>query len=65
MLSVYCSLDRAITLPPPSGKLALKLLERSYLSVVLVACRYYANSRSIRPGISVVSVVLGIFRGTP
>ena len=65
MLSVCCGPNRAVTLPPASRKLALKLLERSYLGVVLVACRYYANSRSIRLGISVVPVVLGIFRGTP
>ena len=51
--------------PPPSGKLALKLSERSCPSVLLVVCRHYANSRSIRPGISEVQGVPGVFRGIP
>ena len=59
------AVSRAITSPPPSRKLALKLSERSYPSVLLVACHHYANSRSIRAGILVVLGVLGIFRGIP
>ena len=51
--------------PPLSGKLALKLSERSYPGALLVVCHRCANSRSIRPGISVVLGVLGIFRGIP
>ena len=57
--------DGAVTSPPPSGKLALKLSERSYPGVLLAACHCSANSRSIRPGISVVLGVPGIFCGIP
>jgi hypothetical protein len=57
---------RAVTSPPLSGKLALKLSECSYPGVLLVACRQRcANIRSIRLGISVVPVALGIFHGIP
>jgi hypothetical protein len=62
------AVSRAVTSPPPSEKLALKLLERSCPSVLLVACRRRrrcASSRSIRLGILEVLVVLGIFCGIP
>jgi hypothetical protein len=61
----YYSLERGCNITPPSGKLALKLSERSYPSVVLVACRRCASSRSIHLSISVVLSVLSIFRGIP
>jgi hypothetical protein len=59
------AVSKAVTSPPLSRKLVLKLLERSYPSVLLVACCRYANSRSIRLGILEVLVVLGIFHGIP
>ena len=55
----------SVTSPPPSGKLALKLSERSCPGVPLVVCRRCASSRSIRPGISGVQGVPGNFRGIP
>jgi hypothetical protein len=60
-------MSRAVTSPPPFRKLALKLLERSCLSVLLVACRRRrcTSSRSIRLGILEVLVVLSIFYRIP